>query len=173
MDLNYVTLSGNAYFLRSSYKHLSWLTITILAAHAVIWEGLINIFGSVNYLQTIVSSRARQMAPKVKLKPFRRIKLLLQHNVSFEAFAGLVRWINGVTTINYRIIAIIDGNKSVISMDWMIFLRSHYLPVKYLLLLSGQNENGNMCPSQFIRCPSQLPQKLYNTYWRELRHFVK
>ena len=31
------------------------------------------------------------MAPKVKLKPFRRIKLLFQHTVSFEAFAGLVR----------------------------------------------------------------------------------
>ena len=44
----------------------------------------------------------------------------------------------------------------------MIFLRSHYLPGKYLLLLSGQNENSNMCRSQFIRGPSQLPQKLYN-----------
>ena len=67
MDLNCVILLGNAYFLRSSYKHLSWLTITTLAAHAVIREGLINIFGSVNYLQTIVSSRARQMGLKVGL----------------------------------------------------------------------------------------------------------
>ena len=48
------------------------------------------------YLQTIVSSRAWQMALKVKLKPYRRIKLLLQHNVSFEAFAGLLRWISDI-----------------------------------------------------------------------------
>ena len=76
IDLNYVILSSNAYFLQSSYKHLSWLTITTLAAHAVIQEGLINIFGSVNYLQTIVSSLTRQMAPKVRLRPYRRIKMI-------------------------------------------------------------------------------------------------
>ena len=40
-------------------------------------------------------------------------------------------------------------------------MRSHYLPVKHLLL-SSQNDNGNMCRSQFTRGPPQLPQKLYN-----------
>ena len=66
--------------------------ITTLAAHVVIGEGLINIFGSVNYLQTIVSSRATQMAPKVRLRPYRRIKSMGPLNASFEAFAGSVRW---------------------------------------------------------------------------------
>ena len=45
-----------------------------------------------NYLQTIVSSRAEQMALKVRLRPSRRIKSMGPPNASFEAFTGLLRW---------------------------------------------------------------------------------
>ena len=119
------------------------ITITTLAAHAVIWEGLINMF----WFRELLTNNCIQ--PRVAIEIEGRTKTFQPMgplNVSFVKSAGLLRRINGVTTINYRIIEIIDGNKSVISMDWMIFLRSHYLPVKYLLLLSGQNNNGNMCP---------------------------
>ena len=39
--------------------------------------------------QTIVSSVATQMALKVRLRPYRRIKPMGPHNASFEAFTGL------------------------------------------------------------------------------------